>query len=149
MDLLGNAYASGLRHFLQARGDIYAVTEDVVAIDDDIAEIDAHAVQNAPIFRSPGFEFGHLRLRFDGISDGSDDAREFCQQSVAHQLDDATAMLFDPGGDQIRKSGLETRMGAGLIRTHESRIANHIGRKDCRQSALVFLHHGRSLPADV
>src|SRR3712207_8106840 len=44
---------------LQARGHVDAVPEDVVALDDDIADVDADAEGDAPVRRRRGIAFPH------------------------------------------------------------------------------------------
>ena len=86
---------------LQASGDVYAVAEDVVAFDNDVADVDADAEGNAPILSYPGGAVGHRRLHFDGASHRIDYARELQQQAVARGLHDAAAVSADRGIDDL------------------------------------------------
>ncbi len=76
----GDANSAGIGQRFQARGDVYAVTIDVVAVDDDVTQIDANPQSNAAI-----------RIRIAPLNrerrlNRVDHAREFDQSSVAHQL---------------------------------------------------------------
>jgi hypothetical protein len=61
---------------LKPGGDVYAVAKDVVAIDDDIAEVDANAEGNTPILAHLGRSVGYRRLHFDGAAHSIDHAGE-------------------------------------------------------------------------
>jgi hypothetical protein len=79
----------------QPRRDIDAIAEDVVVVDDDVAEIDADAKLDAALARDTVIAQRHLALQFDRAAHRIDDAREFDQEPVAGGLDDAPAMLGD------------------------------------------------------
>ena len=74
-----DADTTRLRQGFEASGHVDAVAEDVVAIDDDVAEIDANAELDARIGRHVGVAFGHLALHVDGAAHGVDDAGELDQ----------------------------------------------------------------------
>ena len=82
---------------LQACGDVHAFAVDVVAVDDDIAEIDADPIANA-------LRFGHVRLGArrglldrQRTVDGRDHTPEFDERAVADELYDAPAVSGDAG----------------------------------------------------
>ena len=64
----------------QPRRDVDAVAEDVVALDDDVADIDADAKLDAPVLGDVGVALGHAALHLDGAAHGIDHAGEFDQQ---------------------------------------------------------------------
>ena len=66
---------------LQACCDIYAIAEDVSAIDDNIADIDAHAELDTPVRRHLGVALRHRALDLDGATHRIHHAREFHQHS--------------------------------------------------------------------
>jgi len=72
-----DANPAGLGQTLQPRGNVDAVAEDILAIDDDVAEIDADAEVDAAIGRQVGVTLGHRALDLDGAAHGIDDAGEF------------------------------------------------------------------------
>ena len=96
VDDRGDADAARLGQRLQARGDVDAVAVDVVAVDDDVAEVDADPQRDA------GRRSAASRL--DGALDGEraldrvDDAAELDQRAVADQLDHAALVLRRPAG---------------------------------------------------
>ena len=102
------------------------------AVDDDVAQFDADAKGDAPLLGHLGVALGHAPLRLDRAFGGVDDRGEFQQQTIAHGLDDAPTMLSDQPIDQFRPMRPESGQGAGLVHAHEARIADHVGRDDCR-----------------
>jgi hypothetical protein len=95
MNLGRDADAAGLRERLEARRDVDAVAIDITALADDIAKIDADAEQDASVFREARICIGKLALQFDSSLDRVHRAREFDQDTVAHNLHDAAPMRFD------------------------------------------------------
>ena len=67
----GDADAAGLGQGLEARGDVDAVAEDVVALDDHVAEIDADAELDPARRRHVGVAPDHALLDLDRALDGS------------------------------------------------------------------------------
>jgi chemotaxis regulatin CheY-phosphate phosphatase CheZ len=63
-----NAARSGQR--LQARRDIDAITKDIVAVDDDVADIDADPKLESLIGRNAGITLGHAALDIHGAAHG-------------------------------------------------------------------------------
>jgi hypothetical protein len=104
---------------LQTRGDIHAITMNVVAIDDDIAQIDADAQHQLLRRRDMGIAFGHALLDFQRTLGGFDNAGKFQQQPIAHGLDDTPATGRDRRVDQLSPMGAQCCKRAGLVNTHE------------------------------
>jgi hypothetical protein len=77
----------------QARRDIDAVTEDVLVLDDHVAEIDPDPEPDPAVLGHTGFAIDHRALHLGGTADGVHDAGEFYQHPVAGRLDDAAGML--------------------------------------------------------
>ena len=86
---------------MQPRRHVDAVAVNIVAINGNVAEIDADAEGQAPVLVDRFVAPRHAELNGDGAVDGADHAREFQQQPVAHGLDDAPAMLGDQLVDQL------------------------------------------------
>ena len=84
VDDRGNADAARLRQRLEPGRDVDAITVDVVALDDDVAEIDADPQGHD----RAGFGLGRRLLDGDGAGHGIDHAAELDEGPVAHQLDD-------------------------------------------------------------
>src|SRR5215470_6812473 len=84
--IVRHADAARLSQHLQAGSDVDAVTEYVVALDDDVAEVDANAEGDAPVVRYLSGAIGHRRLHLYRTAHGIDHARELKQQAVAGGL---------------------------------------------------------------
>ena len=72
----------------QPRGDVDPVAQNVVALYQDVAEIDAYAIHDALGLGCLGGALDHQLLDGDSAFDGSDNRRKFQQQAVAGCLDD-------------------------------------------------------------
>ncbi len=59
---LGNSDAARFRQAFEPRCHIHTVAEDVIAVVDDVAKIDADAVGNAAVFRNIRLAAGHFPL---------------------------------------------------------------------------------------
>jgi hypothetical protein len=66
-----------------------STAEDVVAVDDDVPEIDADAVANTDVLGNFGFAFRHRSLHRGGALYGVHNARKFDQQAIASGVGDA------------------------------------------------------------
>ena len=95
--IVGDADTARLGDALEPRGDVDAVAEDIVVVDDDVADVDADAKFDPLVLRHVGVLLGHAALDFDRAADGIDGAGEFHQHAVAGGLDDAAAMRSDSG----------------------------------------------------
>ena len=98
--VIGNADAARLGDPFKARRDIDAVAEDIVVVDDDVADVNADAKFDPRVLRHVGVLLGHGALDFDRATRRIDGAREFDQHAVAGGLDDAAAMRGDGGIDE-------------------------------------------------
>ena len=99
-----HADAAGFRHDFEPRGDVDAVAEDVVVLDDDVAEVDADAEDEAPRRAACPVAPRHASLEVDGAAHRVDDALEFDQHAVAGGLDDAALALAIAGSISSRRS---------------------------------------------
>jgi hypothetical protein len=124
------ADAAGLAQPLQARRHVHPIAEDIVALDDDVADVEAYAVDDPAILGDRRVALGHGRLHLDGEVDGIDDAGEFHQRAVAHQLHGAAAILNLFRLDQVPAQRLEGRKGAGLVLAHQPAIADDVSSKN-------------------
>jgi len=101
-----DADAPGLGQCLQPGSDIDPVAEDVVAVDDHVAEIDADPECDALVLGYVGLTVDHCPLHLDSATDRIDDAREVDQHPVAGGLDDPPVVFCDLGVDQLRRWAL-------------------------------------------
>lgn len=78
-----DANAAGLGQRLQPRSDVDAVAENIVVVDNDVADVDADAEPDPLLGRHAGIALGHAALNVDGAAHRIDDTRELEQQSIA------------------------------------------------------------------
>ena len=119
----------------QSCRDIHPVAMDVVALDDDVAEVDADPEYDPLFFRGRHVAFGHSPLHRDRAGDGLNHARELDEDAVAGRLDDAALVLGDLRIDEFTAMASEPREGAGFVLPHEAAIAGHIGGENGREPA--------------
>ncbi|MFO1055932.1 MAG: hypothetical protein U1E53_03080 [Dongiaceae bacterium] len=74
---------AGLGQRFQPRGELTPSLEDVVAVDDDVADIDADAELDAAVGRHVDGAFRHADLDLGGAAHRVDDAGELHQHAVA------------------------------------------------------------------
>jgi hypothetical protein len=142
---VGDEYPAGIGQGLDPRGNVDAVAIKVVALDDDIAEIDADAQLDAVVRRDTDVPLGHRLLHLDRKTHRIDDARKVHQHPVAGRLDDAAAMRVDLRLDELAAMRLEASVRAFLVHPHQPRIPCHIGGKDRGEAS--GLAHSASLAA--
>jgi len=126
---------SARRPYLQPRRDVDAVAINVAAIGDYVAEIDPDAKPQAALLGEIEIAVGHRALNFARTAHSVDHTRELRQHAVAGGLDDPPVMLADLRIDQFAQMRLEAFVRAFLIRTHQARIAHHIGGEDRGETA--------------
>jgi hypothetical protein len=120
-----DADAAGLGKRLQPRGDIDAVAVDVALVDDDVADIDAHAKLDTPGGRA-SIAPGHVTLDIDGAAYRINDAGEFDQHPIAGGLDDPAAVFLDLRIDQLAAQRFQRGERSLFVGTHQPAIAGNI-----------------------
>ena len=108
-DSLGQDDGAGIRQGFQASRDVHSIAVEIAVHDHDIAEIQADAQHQPPVVGQAPIGGLHGLLQLHRALDGSDRARELDQGAVAHQLDQAAAMLVDQGVEDVLARGLECR----------------------------------------
>jgi hypothetical protein len=88
-----HADTAGLGQTLEPCSNIDAITVKVVLFGDDVAEIDADAPCNAPIFSDRVRTPHYALLNFDRAAHCFHGARKLDQDPVAHRLDQALVAL--------------------------------------------------------
>ncbi len=111
---------------LQPRRDVDAVAENVVAVDQDVAEIDPDAVEDALRLRQRRVAFLHHLLDQDRAFDRRDDRGEFQQHAVAYGLDQPAAERAHERRRRLAALAHKPRR-AGLVLAHQARIADDVG----------------------
>src|SRR6516164_1283016 len=120
---------------LQPRGDIDPVAEDVVSLNEHVAEVDADAELDQVPWRRTLVAVGHCPLHLDGTTHRVNHARELRQEAVAGVLYDQAPVLPDLRIDQLPEMGLEPFVGPLLIRPHQPRIPGDISGEDCGETS--------------
>src|ERR1700754_2942837 len=100
-DLGGDADAAWICDLLQSRGDVDALAEAIVALDDHFTEIDSDANLDALGFGHVGIALGEPALDARGTFDGIDDRAELGEHAVAHELEDPSVMECDLRLEQL------------------------------------------------
>jgi hypothetical protein len=93
--VLGDRNAARFGDPFDPRRDVDAVAQDVLALDDDIADVDPDPEPDRIDFGATGILLAKLSLDFDSASDGVHGACELHQRAVAHELDDTARMAGD------------------------------------------------------
>jgi hypothetical protein len=119
-----------------------AIAQNVVVLDDDVADVDANAERDAPALRDGRFALGDSLLNRDRAFDGIDRARELDQRSVAHQLDHAAAVLGDQRLDELRAQRLQARDRAGFVLADQPAVADRVRGQNRRELAFRARSHG-------
>src|SRR5271166_3451711 len=99
----------------QPRRDIDAFAENVAALGNHVAEINADAKLDAPLVRHLGLAVDHVSLDLGGAAHRVDGTLEFHQHPVAGGLDGAPLVLPDFGFDELPMVRLQPFVRALLI----------------------------------
>src|SRR5271165_255760 len=118
--------------------------ENILAVDQHIAEVDADAVEDASGLGNAGVALGHLLLNPDCAFDRRDDGWKFQQRAVAHRLDEPPA---ESANDRRRRLAVLAHRArrARFVFAHHPGVAHHVGGKD--RGELPGLAHSSGSPA--
>jgi hypothetical protein len=101
-----------------SRAAIHPIAEDVVFLNDHVAEIDPNPELD-PLLRQGGrISLGHAPLHFRRATNSVNHARELGQEAVAGVLYDPAPVLRDLRIDQLPEMSLEPLVRPLLIRAH-------------------------------
>src|ERR1700687_3198843 len=100
MSIIGNADAAWLSDSLKACGDVDTIAENIVVVDDDVADVNTDAKFDPEFRRHAGVLFSHLSLDFDRTARRIDSTGALDQHAVASSLEDATAVRGNPRFDK-------------------------------------------------
>jgi len=84
-----------------SRGDVDAVAEDIVALDDNVAQINPDPEFDPPLLNAGGLARGSRPLHRDGTAYGVDDAGELDEHPVAGGLKDTAAVFGNRRIDEL------------------------------------------------
>ena len=127
---------------MQSRCYIHALAVTIFAFDDHFSQIDSNSNFDA-------FAFGHARIALDHAAlesnrtfDSIDNAAEFRQQTVPHQLEDAPMVLLDLRLEQLLSASPHPVKSSRFVRLHMGRVTHNVGGKDGRKLAFHCNFHG-------
>ena len=121
----------------QPRGNVDAVAVEIVAIDDQVAQVQAHAEHKRSVCRLVAVGLGHGLLKLDGGAQRIDCAGELDQSPVAGQLDQ-TPSVFRQNRIEVFGTVLtQARQRPALVTPHQAGVADNVCSNDCRQFALL------------
>ena len=126
---IGNAHAARPRQGFEARRNIDPVALDVVTVDNDITEIYAHPKHDLLCRRFVGVTPRHFALNVSAALDRIDDAGKLYQNTIAHKLDEASAMFSDFWIDQLFLQSAQSQNRAFLIGSDQACVADDIRSK--------------------
>ena len=89
-----------------------------MGLDDYVADIDAHAEGNTPVFNLTDGKFLDAGLELHSSPNRLDRAPKFCQEPVAGIFYDPATMLGDRGLYSVRQEHGQTRVRCLLIIVH-------------------------------
>ena len=140
-------HAARWTKLLKASRHVNPVTEEIIAFDYHVAEIDPNPKDQPALGTSLHFMRGDLALNGNRTGDGIDDGVELYQSAIAHEFDNSSLMLAKQGIDHFRSERLDRRERRRLIGFHQARVADHVGGHYCRQPPLSpSCHHDDTLP---
>jgi hypothetical protein len=100
---------------------------NVTALDDHVSQVDTDTEAEFRSVLYAGFMRRDVSLPSDRTSDGVNDAGEFNQKSVAHELYNAAMVSIDQGLEDLLAQHGESVERSGIVTRHQSRVPNHIG----------------------
>ena len=113
-----DANAAGIGEHFETRGDVDAIAENIVLLDDDIAQINADAELDPPRRRHIGIAPRHPALDFGCARHGVHDAAELHQHAVAGRLDDTAVVLGNRGINELKPVSFEACKCPRLVDLH-------------------------------
>ena len=129
---LGDADTARLGETLEPGGHVDAVTVDVVAVDDHLAEIDPDTELNRlPVDLRRVLPRERL-LDVCGTDERLGDGGKLGEHGIAGVVDDLTVTRFDGCGDEVEK-GAQAPVSALLVLTGEAAVARHVRVQDSRE----------------
>ena len=132
-----HANSAGCRQRLEARRHVHAVAPHVAAVDDDVADIDAHAELDPLVGGDPDIALCHGALQLHGALHGVDDARKFGENAVTGDPHDPHVVAPNGGLDQCVPMGLQARERAQLVGANEPAIAGDVASQNGCQPTLL------------
>src|SRR6516165_3563836 len=125
-----NANATRFGDALKPCRNVDAIAKNVIAVDDDVADIDADA--EADLLFCDLTCLRHLALNGHGAVHRVYGAGELNKHPIAGRLDDTAFVFGNSGIDNLTAERLQRCQRAYLIDADQSGITRDISRQDCR-----------------
>jgi hypothetical protein len=126
---------------LQSRRDVDAFAVAVLALDDYLAKIDADAYIDVLILGDRSVALSQATLQRNCAFDRIDNAAEFGEKAVPHQLEDPAVVPVYLGLEKFLPVRLDSIESTRLVTLHERRVTYDVSRKNGRE----FAFHKRLL----
>ena len=144
-----DADAIGRRERFEPRGDVDAIPGNVVAVHDDVADVDADPQANALIGAALGFARDEIALDVERALQRGSCARELGEESVARRLHETAAVRVDLRLRNGVAQMLKPRKGRRLVALHQTTEAGDVGHHDRRELARGCTAHELRLAAAI
>jgi hypothetical protein len=118
---------------LDTRRNIDALAKNIVAVNDDVANVNSNAKQDARLSFT-GHSLCHSLLDLNGEGYRIDYTREFDQHAVTGLLDDSTIMRSDARIEDLTTVLFQGGQCADLVSPHQATISGNVNRQHRRQS---------------
>ena len=122
----GDIDFSGRGKRFDAGRHVDAIAIDIVAINHDVAQVDADAKLDWPLRCGVAMALDHLLLNRHRALERIHDTAEFHQDAVSHELHHPAVVGLDEGFDQLAAQRLEPGQGTGLILPHQTAVADDV-----------------------
>ena len=122
---------------LQAGRNVHAIAVEVVAIDDQVAEMQADAEHDGGVLRLVSIGLDHGLLELDGGAQRIDGAGELDQGAVAGQLDQPATVSGECRLQSLLAMLAQARQRAALVPPHQAGVADNVCSEDRCQFALL------------
>jgi hypothetical protein len=116
---------------------IYIVAIDVIALDDDIAEVEADSEHDGFVLGLVAIGLDHRLLEVYGRSEGIYGASELDKAPISLQPDHPPAAACGSWRKSLVQMFQEARNGAALIPAHQPRRSDRVCKEDRRQPPLL------------
>ena len=129
-----NIYAAGLAQRFEPGSDIDAVPQNVITVNNNIANVHSDAKDDLLGCRHRYVPRQHTLLDRYRAPDGVDDARKLKEEPIAGSLDHPPAACLDGGVEKLGTMSLERDHRSDLVGAHQTAVSDYIHGDDSSQS---------------
>ena len=123
----GYVDAPTLGEGLNASCDVDPVTEQVVTLDNHVAQIDSNAKLHPPILSGILIALGQVALHANSAINSVNGAWELDQEPITRRPNNPTPMLANSGVNDLLTVILELAERSCFVNAHEATVARHVG----------------------